>query len=369
MRWCVWAPLVVPWLGVPVARRLAEALPPRAAAWLLALTSAVLAALGAGALTLLALAGTMRLPVVAALGHMSAPVARQVDPVGLPVGVLAVLVLAAAALAVGRAARRHLVELREAARAVRRYGGAGDLTVLPGAAADAFALPGLPGRPGRVVVTAGMLRGLDPDECEVLLAHERAHLSGRHHLLVVCADLAACLHPALRALRGPLSFQLERWADENAARVVGDRGLTARAVARAALASAGAPSGARPAAAPGAATGPVPRRVAALLAPPQPRRTRPALAVAAVLAGCLLGSGGAALDAAQDLHAGIEWAQGARPHCVRAPGDPASRPGRSGRPGYDRRQDREHARDGRRAGRPDGIRPFRVPDPDPSTLL
>ncbi|PKV89056.1 hypothetical protein [Streptomyces sp. TLI_146] len=48
---------------------------------------------------------------------------------------------------------------------------------------------------------------------------------------------AAPLHPALRPLRAPLEYALERCADEAAASAVGDRGLAARAIGRAALAS------------------------------------------------------------------------------------------------------------------------------------
>ncbi|MCZ0974416.1 hypothetical protein O1L55_30445 [Streptomyces albulus] len=53
----VWLPLVMPLLAVPTARRLAESLPPRAAAWLLACCAATLAACTAAALGLLAAAG------------------------------------------------------------------------------------------------------------------------------------------------------------------------------------------------------------------------------------------------------------------------------------------------------------------------
>lgn len=316
MTWAVWAPLLAPLLAVPAARRLSDILPPRAAALLLTLTAAVLAALGAGALALLTAAGLLRLPVLAALGHVSAVVMRRSNPVDLPIGMLAALALGTAALAVLRAGRRHRRDLLHATGAAERHGGAGDLTVLPDPGADAYALPGLPGHPGRVVVTAGMLRELDPQEREVLLAHERAHLRGRHHLLIVCADLAGCLHPVLRALREPLSFHVERWADESAAKAVGDRRLTARAVGRAALAASAAPARRRPAVALAAAAGPIPRRVAALLATPQPRgrwprvlADRPGAAVGVLLAACVFVSGVSALEAAQDLHAHIESAQ------------------------------------------------------------
>ncbi|WP_269857857.1 M56 family metallopeptidase [Streptomyces sp. RPT161] len=311
MTWAVWAPLLAPLLAVPAARRLADVLAPRTAALLLAATAAMLALLSTGSLALLTAAGLLRLPVIAALGHMSAPLMRRSNPIYLPIGALAALALAVAAYAVCRAARRHRTDLLRAASTAERHGGAGDLTVLPDPGADAYALPG---RPGRVVVTAGMLRKLDAREREVLLAHERAHLRGRHHLLIICADLAACLHPALSGLRAPLSFHLERWADESAAAAVGDRRLTARAVGRAALAASDAPAAQRPAAALAASAGPVPRRVAALLeTAPRSRfnALRPAAAIAAVLVACVVASGVSTLEAADDLHANIELAQGA----------------------------------------------------------
>lgn len=72
----------------------------------------------------------------------------------------------------------------------------------------------------------------------MLFAHEHAHLSGRHHLLSFLVDLCVTVHPAVRGLREPLQFHLERWADEEAAATVGDRKLAAAAVAKAALAEA-----------------------------------------------------------------------------------------------------------------------------------
>ncbi|MFC4852698.1 M56 family metallopeptidase [Actinophytocola glycyrrhizae] len=50
------------------------------------------------------------------------------------------------------------------------------------------------GRPGVVVATDGLARHLAPDAVAAVVAHERAHLSGRHHLLVATAD---ALHNAL----------------------------------------------------------------------------------------------------------------------------------------------------------------------------
>jgi Zn-dependent protease with chaperone function len=188
------------------------------------------------------------------------------------------------------------------------------LMVLDDDHADAYALPG---RPGRIVVTAGMLRALPAPERAALLAHERAHLTSRHHLFLAAAEYAAVLHPALRQLRTPLGYHLERWADEDAARSVGDRAVTARAVGRAALAAARTPRRQRPLLAPAAAAGPVPRRVAALLSPqpagltsPLPGTgTRRRMVAALALAACLAVSTAATVEATTDLHHAVESAQ------------------------------------------------------------
>ncbi|WP_030799654.1 M56 family metallopeptidase [Streptomyces sp. NRRL S-337] len=311
----VWIPLLMPLLAVPAARRLAESLPPRAAAWLLTGCAALLAGCTTAALGLLVAAGALRLPPVAALGHLSLPLTDGDPAVMLPAAGAAGLSLAVCALAAAHRARRHRTELRAARRATAPHPVSGDLCVLPDAAPDAYALPG---RPGRVVVTAGMLRALSAAEREALFAHERAHLAARHHLFLLTAALAEVCHPLLRGLRAPLAYALERWADEAAAARVGDRRVTARAIGRAALAAGPhAPAPHRPRTVLAATTGPVPRRVAALLGsqaaagrPRIPTGLRGRRLVAAALLTCVTFSAAAALDAAADLHASVEVAQG-----------------------------------------------------------
>ncbi|MFJ6123688.1 M56 family metallopeptidase [Streptomyces griseoviridis] len=305
MIYAVWLPLLVPFLAGRLARRGAEQLPPRVVAWALTVLSAVLAVSSTAALALLALAGALRLPFVATRAHLSPALIGDASPVTVPAAATAVVALTALCVLLPREIHRHLRELRTAREEFADVPHAGDLYVRQDDRPDAYALPG---RPGRVVVTTGMLRVLNAREREVLFAHERAHLAGRHHLFAVCAESAAALHPALRALRAPLSYALERWADESAARATGDRALTARAVGRAALAAhsasaAGPGPGARPRFALGATAGPVPRRVAALL-------TAPARVLACLLLASVALSTAAALDAAADLHTGIEIAQG-----------------------------------------------------------
>ncbi|MFI0713308.1 M56 family metallopeptidase [Streptomyces inhibens] len=315
----VWIPLLMPLLAVPAARRLAESLPPRAAAWLLTGCAVALAGCTSAALGLLVAAGALRLPPVAALGHLSLPLLGGDPAVTVPVAYAAGGLLAVCAIAVVHRARRHGTELRTARRSTEAHPVSGDLCVLPDSAPDAYALPG---RPGRVVVTAGMLRALPAAEREALFAHERAHLAGRHHLFLLTVALAAACHPLLRSLRAPLAYALERWADEAAASRVGDRRVTARAIGRAALAARPHDRGPlRPGAVLAATAGPVPRRVAALLAPDRtaahpPIRTgfRGRRLIAAALLTCIAFSAGAALDAAADLHETVEVAQGEAAH-------------------------------------------------------
>jgi beta-lactamase regulating signal transducer with metallopeptidase domain len=310
----VWMPLVLPLLIAPLlARPALHALPdrvhPRTACWALTLVAVGLAGCSTLALGLLAAAALLRLPPVAALGHLSVPLADRLPPdAAVPVGMLAGLLLFASAVSGYRSARRQWRDLATARRIVAEQPACGDLVIIPDDEADAYALPGA--LRGRVVVTRGMLRALGPEEREVLLAHERAHLACRHHLFLAAASLAAAVHPLLRPLRDGLAYGLERWADETAAARVEDRPLTARAIGRAALAgSRKAPRGAM-----AAAAGPVPRRVAALLGGEAARRagvsSRGAvLLVGALLAATLAVSVGTALDAAHDFHSQVEYAQ------------------------------------------------------------
>jgi len=95
-----------------------------------------------------------------------------------------------------------------------------------------------PGKPGCVVVSRGLLDALEPQERQVLFAHERAHLDQRHHhYLLVCA-LSVAVLPMLRPLVTQVRLATERCADEAAALVMaGDRKLVATAITRAAVAT------------------------------------------------------------------------------------------------------------------------------------
>jgi Zn-dependent protease with chaperone function len=55
----------------------------------------------------------------------------------------------------------------------------------------------VPGRPATVVLTTGALAVLDPPQLLAVLAHERAHLAGRHHLLVTLGKATRAGFPAV----------------------------------------------------------------------------------------------------------------------------------------------------------------------------
>ncbi|MFD8015043.1 M48 family metalloprotease [Streptomyces sp. NPDC058955] len=263
----VFLPLVLPLTAWPVARLAEHHLHPRTAARLLTAVAALLAACSTLCLALLMVVGTAQLPGNPLPDAWSDPEVRAALPYDEIAGRAAIPALLAVVLACGRTLRRHRTVRRRAARALA---GLPDraVAVLPDPVPYAYALPAAARRArGRVVVSRGMLARLGPAERRALFAHERAHLTGRHDRLLLVARLAAAAHPFLRPLRTTVGYAAERWADEEAAVRVGSRRVVARAIGRAALASGGAGPATLPAF---AVAGPVPRRVAALLAPPPP---------------------------------------------------------------------------------------------------
>ncbi|EST29088.1 M56 family metallopeptidase [Streptomyces roseochromogenus] len=305
MRILVYLPLLLPLLAPLGARQLSERCEPRLATWLLTVSSLVLAMAGIISLGLLATTGVTRVPQLAGLGHWSAGTARREDPTELSVAVLAGLLLGGALVMAARMLWRRARALAAAALDAACMPTRDGVVVVEDPAPDAFALPGVP---GRVVVSTGMLHTLDEGEHGILLAHERAHLSAHHYAFVALAQLGAAANPLLRPLATAVGYTTERWADEYAATVTGDRVRVARAVGKAAVAAHATPVRSRlPGAALGilgrrrnplATAGPVPRRVAALLAPPLGRRP---LLTAATLA-VLLTAVWSSAEAAHDLH-------------------------------------------------------------------
>ena len=312
MRLLVYLPLLIPALAAVAARPLAARLEPRQGTWLLTAAAAALAGCSTVALALLAALAIAQVPVLADLGDYSQSVIHHHAPTSAVIGAVAAVVLTVAAIAVAVAFRHRARALAESYRRAARLHDDGAVVVQRGVSVEAYALPGWP---GRIVVSGRLLEALDEPGRAALLAHERAHLAGRHHLFTTVAHLAAAANPVLLPMARAVDYTVERWADEHAARVTGDRRLVAVTIGRVAML---ATPGRLPAATLGmvragsrrvslAWAGPVPRRVAALLGPPP--RSRVLLLAAAVL--IVLLTGASAVEAAKDLHALLELAQAA----------------------------------------------------------
>ncbi|HEX4722693.1 MAG TPA: M56 family metallopeptidase [Pseudonocardiaceae bacterium] len=296
----VYVPIVLPALAVPVVRWLCGRLPPALASWLILTSGLVLVACATLALALLMFAALSLVTVFARLGHWSTDALRRLDAVHLPIDLAASGLLSACVVTTIVVTARRLGALVGAHRTARRCRDGGDLTVVVDDRPLAHALPG---RPGRIVVSTSMLAVLAPAERRALLAHERAHLARRHHLFVAAVDVLGAANPLLRPLAGTIRFTTERWADEIAARQVGDRAVVARAVGKAALAGQVRPPGLALA----ATAGPVPRRVAALLSAPPVHRLRsllvsPAGVFTVLVLALVTGSVMFSVDAIDDLH-------------------------------------------------------------------
>jgi Zn-dependent protease with chaperone function len=317
MHLLVYLPLLFPVPAALAARPLADRLEPRLATWLLTACALALAALSCAALGVLAVAGLVRWSPAAYLGDWSVATVRGGDSVSLIEAVVAAVVLAATVAAGLRMLWRRMRALAAAALDAACLPGHDRLVIVDDDVPDAYALPGLP---GRVVVSTGMLDALDDNDREAMLAHEATHLACHHYAFVAAAHLAVTMNPLLKPVAAAVAYTVERWADESAATMCGDRRQVARAVGRAALATAHHPSRRRlPGAVLGllgrrrnplATAGPVPRRVAALLAAPRVH-SRPLSHSLLPLAGAAAVVGSSALcafAAAHDLHVLLELA-------------------------------------------------------------
>jgi len=145
----------------------------------------------------------------------------------------------------------------------------------------------VPGRPARVVVSTGTLHTLDPAQLAAVLAHERAHATGRHHLLADGARLLAAAFPHT-AVFAEAHAQIDRLIEMRADEVAAGGGHARLDLAWALVAMAEAAArqpGLVPAGAVAATGGNALERVHRLLTPPPPlASTTRVIAWAGVLA-------------------------------------------------------------------------------------
>jgi Zn-dependent protease with chaperone function len=193
------------------------------AAWF-ALTGSALVSVLAGGLALMVptvrvsadLAGLLTACVMALRSQYAHPGGAALTGAG---AVLALVVLARVIWCTGRALaqaaaarRRHWLWLSLVGKPDPRLGA----VIVRHHEAAAYCLPG---HRTRIVLTTGAIGTLDEGQLRAVLAHERAHLRGRHHLLVT---LACALHaafprvPAFRVAREQVARLAELRADDAA---------------------------------------------------------------------------------------------------------------------------------------------------------
>ena len=279
-------------IGPVVARRLSPAI----AAWLLSAGGMVAALSGVAALSALGMTLVGDNPSFASAGHWSISSFRRSDPVGWPIAVVAIALLAIGLCRFTWISVRRVQSISAAHRLSHRMPDTGsDLVVLPDATTDAYAVPG---RPGRIFVTQGMLALLSHEECTVMLAHERSHLRHHHHRHRTATIIAAALNPLLATLPEAQGWVTERWADEDAARE-GDREVVASALRRAATAAGTAQ---RPTIALPLTADAVESRVAAMRAAPPRRHPLILAAMVLILSLSVLGTLDGVTDEAALFH-------------------------------------------------------------------
>ncbi|HEY4465900.1 MAG TPA: M56 family metallopeptidase [Streptosporangiaceae bacterium] len=214
----------------------------------------VIAALGLAGLTL-------AVPTTALGGGLShligACVLRLRDTYATPGGAtVAGLGLTLAGAVVARTAVTAVTVLRAAGRQAMRHAQTARLVGVHQPALGAVLLEHpqpaaycVAGRPPTVVLTTGAIEALGPDQLNAVLAHERAHLAGHHHLLLAMARIGRQVLPFLPLMKDAnvqVARLVELHADDAARGASGPRPLAAALVI---LATASSPAPALAAAA------------------------------------------------------------------------------------------------------------------------
>ncbi|MFI1912676.1 M56 family metallopeptidase [Nocardia sp. NPDC020380] len=118
-------------------------------------------------------------------------------------------------------ARRVTLEHGRMARIAGRHHPGLDAVILE---VDQPAAYCVAGKPHTVVVSRGVLAALDEQHLEAVLSHERAHLAGRHHLLLGLTRGLATVMPRINLFTlgaAEVAWLLEMVADDAAARAHG----------------------------------------------------------------------------------------------------------------------------------------------------
>ena len=215
---------------------------------------------------------TARAPLLAIVIYLAAGL-------GLTLAGAVVARTALTAVAHFRAAGRQALRHAQTARLVGRPEPTLGAVLVEHAQPAAYCVAG---RQPTVILTTGAVQALDPGQLDAVLAHERAHLTGRHHRLLALARIGREVLPFLPLMRDAekqVARLVELHADDAASRARDPRLL---ATALVVLATAASPASALAA----GATDSV-QRIHRLLGPSEPlgrARRRLLSAAAAALA-------------------------------------------------------------------------------------
>jgi Zn-dependent protease with chaperone function len=252
----------------------------------------VVAALGLAGLTLAvhttALGGGLSHLIGACVLRLRAtyatPGGAMVAGLGLTLAGAVVARTALSAMTHLRAAGRQALQHAQTARLVGRPEPALGATLIDHPQPAAYCVAG---RDPTVVLTTGAVQALDADQLAAVLAHERAHLTGRHHRLIAMARIGRQVLPFVPLMRdadAQVARLAEMHADDAATRTCEPAPLATALVILAA--------GASPAPALAAAATDAVQRIQRMLGPAEPlgrtrrrllRTTAAALALAPVL--------------------------------------------------------------------------------------
>jgi Zn-dependent protease with chaperone function len=252
----------------------------------------VVAALGLAGLTLAvhttALGGGLSHLIGACVLRLRAtyatPGGAMVAGLGLTLAGAVVARTALTAMTHLRAAGRQALQHAQTARLVGRPEPALGATLIDHPQPAAYCVAG---RDPTVVLTTGAVQALDADQLAAVLAHERAHLTGRHHRLIAMARIGRQVLPFVPLMRdadAQVARLAEMHADDAATRTCEPAPLATALVILAA--------GASPAPALAAAATDAVQRIQRMLGPAEPlgrtrrrllRTTAAALALAPVL--------------------------------------------------------------------------------------
>ena len=203
------------------------------AAWLTAIGSVLLTWLVAVGMIVVGVASRWNYPRVVAASCLARLRGVVTDNAGAAKMVLAaivaalVLLVASAGVRLARTLWRMRTRTHEHAEAVRLVGHrtADAYVVVEAEEPAAYCVPG---RPPAIVVTSAALAALDDDELAAVLAHERAHLTGHHSLVLTMLRGVAAVFPKFTLMRDgatQVARLLEMCADDASARRHGSGAL------------------------------------------------------------------------------------------------------------------------------------------------